>query len=411
MRILFVSNFYPPHEIGGYAQWCQEVALRMIQGGHIVHILTSRFRKQSVIDTDPDWVTRLLHLQADINYYQPLDFLLNWASKESENIAILKRKISKFQPDIIMIWGMWNLSLNIPYNAEQLMPGRVTYYIASYWPMDENLHGQYWRMPARNWYMNVIKYPLKMLALSKLNNSGYPPELNLENSLCCSQFVRRTLVEANCLPTSARVLLGGIDPKPFIKGNRRSRNRDNSLHLVYFGRLVEAKGVHDAISALNILYKKGLANRVDLTIIGDGHPDYIQRLKSMVGDNGLQDKIRFIKWIPRDEIPRYLKQFDVYLFTSLWPEPMARSVMEAMAGCLLVIGSEVGGQVEMLDNNENALTYKAGDAEALANQILRVINDPHLLERLSKSGRELVLNIFNIDRMVNDIETYLASLV
>ena len=46
MRILFLSNFYPPHAIGGYEQWCQEVADRLQARGHVVTVLTSRYGLQ-----------------------------------------------------------------------------------------------------------------------------------------------------------------------------------------------------------------------------------------------------------------------------------------------------------------------------------------------------------------------------
>ncbi len=55
---------------------------------------------------------------------------------------------------------------------------------------------------------------------------------------------------------------------------------------------------------------------------------------------------------------------------------MARTVMEAMAAGLVVIGSEVGGQKEILCNEVNSLTFQPEDAYGLAKQIQRVIQDP-----------------------------------
>ncbi len=68
----------------------------------------------------------------------------------------------------------------------------------------------------------------------------------------------------------------------------------------------------------------------------------------MVASLGLSKQVEFVRQVPRTEIPQWLGGFDLFLFTSIWPEPMARSVMEAMAAGLLVIGSAVGGQMEML---------------------------------------------------------------
>jgi glycosyltransferase involved in cell wall biosynthesis len=114
--------------------------------------------------------------------------------------------------------------------------------------------------------------------------------------------------------------------------------------------------------------------------------------------------------VPRAEVPAWLSRNDVFLFTSIWAEPMARSVMEAMAAGLLVIGSEVGGQIEMMQHGQNALTYPAGDAAALANAIELAFNDPALRARLAHAGQQLVLERFTLQRMVADFEAWLDDL-
>ena len=144
---------------------------------------------------------------------------------------------------------------------------------------------------------------------------------------------------------------------------------------------------------------------------GRGHPDYVASLTTRVDELGLQNQIRFRDWIARADVPDMLRQFDVFLFTSTGPEAMARTVMEAMAAGLLVIGSEVGGQVEMLVNEENSLTFQAEDAETLAGHIERLLREPALLSRLAYAGQQTVLERFSLQRMVDDMETWLASLL
>jgi glycosyltransferase involved in cell wall biosynthesis len=83
---------------------------------------------------------------------------------------------------------------------------------------------------------------------------------------------------------------------------------------------------------------------------------------------------------------------------------MARTVMEAMAAGVLVIGSEVGGQPELLADGSNGLAFRAGDADALADRIARVLEDPSLRQRLAWAGRETVLERFTLERMVMEME-------
>lgn len=415
MRVLFLSNFYPPYDIGGYEQWCQEVAVRLIERGHEVSVLTSRYGLQPGAKTDEPNITRSLYLQADNDYYQPMAFFFQRPYQEQANIRALRQKIEAFCPDIIMVWGMWNLSLNLPHYAEQWLPGRVAYFISNYWPMDTDLHTAYWQLSTRRPLLEAVKRPLRALALAKLRREGYPPQLRLEQAVCCSEYVRHTLVKAGKIPSQAGVLLGGTDPEPFLKHSRLNGNCPDEhqapLQLLYFGRLIHDKGVHTAIEAVGHLKQRGLVDGIKLTVLGSGHPDYEAQLRQRVIELDINRWVQFVPQVPREQVPEWLGRFDIFLFTSIWPEPMARSVMEAMAAGLLVIGTEVGGQVEMLKHGQNALTFQAEDAEALTAHLARVADDPSFRIQLARAGQQLVLERFTLKRMVDEIEQYLEDVV
>jgi glycogen synthase len=407
MRILFISNFYPPYEIGGYEQWCAEIASQLASRGHEIEILTSNYRVGPELNGIVAKISRVLYLESHLSYYRPLDFFQSRMAHEKSNIQMLRRKIDRFQPDIIMVWGMWNLSPYLPYWAEQWMPRRVAYFISNYWPMDIDAHTAYWQLPARHTLMEVIKRPLRKIALSQLRSENYPPQLQLANAVCCSHYVRN-------VPPSSGVLLGGIDPQPFLDSSKLKKDdalsRPGRLNLVYFGRLIRDKGVHTAIEALGLLRQRGIAESVHLTILGSGHPEYEAYLRTMATSLGVEQEIEFVRQVPRPEIPSWLSRFDVFLFTSIWPEPMARSVMEAMAAELLVLGTPVGGQAEMLTNGVNALTFKPDNAPELADLIARVRNDWALRTQLACAGQKLILERYTLDRMATDIENYLYSI-
>jgi glycosyltransferase involved in cell wall biosynthesis len=410
MRLLFLSNLYPPLEIGGYEQWCHEVALRLRRRGHTVHVLTGRHGLNGTPPPEED-VSRTLYLQADVNHYHPSDFFLRRAYHEHSNQQELRRAIGQLDPDLMVVWGMWDLSRSLPFWAEQWMPGRVAYYISSYWPSDVDIHQEYWRLPARRPTIELLKKPLRRLALSQLRREGYPPKLRFEHAVCCSQYVRDTLVQANKLPAGAAVLFGGIDPEPFLQGTGTNDKIENApLRLLYFGSLLPHKGVHTILEALGLLRQRGLADRIALTILGNGHPAYEVKLQALATRLRIDESVHFAGRVSRDEIPFRLRGFDIFLFTSIWPEPMARTVMEAMAAGKLVIGSEVGGQMEMLTNGENSLTFQAEDAEALASHIECVLDEPGLRFRLARAGQAMVLKRFTLQRMVDDIEAWLTSI-
>jgi glycosyltransferase involved in cell wall biosynthesis len=349
-----------------------------------------------------------LHLQADIYHYRPLDFFIKRPAQTWQNKMALRRTIDQARPHVVVVFGMWNLSRKIPDWAERWLGNRVAYYISSTWPSDLDIHFAYWNMPARRGWAEALKDPFRKLALWTLKREHYPPRLAFAHAMCVSRYVRDVLINAGLLTERAGIINNGLDPAVWLQNARQIDELQRCpLRLVYTGSLDQIKGVHTAIEAVRLLKQRGLDGRVDLTIIGGGHPSDEARLRQMVDRFELHQRVHFAGRIERTAIPMTLPQYDVFLFTSCGPEAMARSVMEAMAAGLMVIGAETGGQVEMLEHLQNALTFEAEDALALADCIERAMNDPVLRARLSRAGQKTILDQFTLDRMVDDIEGWL----
>lgn len=223
--------------------------------------------------------------------------------------------------------------------------------------------------------------------------------------------MRNKLLAANVLPHSARVIYNGIDPAPFLQAAADRHADAGELRLVYTGSLLAHKGVHTAIEALGLLKGQDALGGIHLDVVGGGHPDYESQLRARVQALGLGEDVTFRGRMPRSAIPGALTVNDVFLFTSTYEEPIARSVMEAMAAGLAVIGTAVGGQVEMLSNDVNALVYPPDDAERLAACILALKDDPARRARLAQAGQEMVLARFTLDRMVDEMEAWLQEIV
>lgn len=413
MRILFLSNFFPPAGLGGYEQWCQEVAVALRARGHDIVVLTSDYRRYGLDASDPNWIRRELHMEMELESSRnAFNFFTNRNKREKKNLSLIKCLLDDFAPDAALVWGMWNLHRSLPALLEEALPGRLSYYISDYWPTHPSQFENYWNADPRNKFTEIPKLLLKPFALKILSHEKRP-QLKMNHALCCSEFVRDTLVTQGKLSTGI-VLHGGTDPRPFLQafqaGQKPVRSKGSPLRLLYFGRLIPDKGVHTAVEALGLLKKQNRLNGTKLTILGSGDMDYINKLSRSISTLGLLADVEFVPSVARDEMPTWLAKFDAYLFTSIWPEPMARSVMEAMASGLLVIGTRVGGQSEMLVHNENSLTFQAGNAEDLADKIFMAFSDTDLCMQLSKSGQLMILEKFTLERMVNSIEAYLTEM-
>ena len=406
MRILFLSNFFPPARPGGYTQWCHEVTERLAARGHTIGVLTSRYELAKAPAGEQN-IDRLLHLEGDLAYYQPLHFFNRWKKQHRENLAFLEDTVKNFAPDLIFVWGMWALSKALPARAEQLLPGRVVYYLSDYWPATVDMHTTYWQSSTRGWPMRVPKRILSKLALSMLAKEGQP-HLKLEQVICVSSRVRDLLVEAGLPIQHARIIHGGTDVERFLDVRKRGYP-SGRLKLLYAGQLVRHKGVHTAIEAMARLVNKRKVNQITLTLVGSGHPDYEAVLRDLIERERLHDFVTVHKPVSKDEMPAIFQQFDALVFPSIYEEPLARVTQEAMAAGLVVVGTTTGGTGEILRDGETGLTFAPEDAEGLAEQVNRLIVDPYLFCRLAQAGRQTVLENFTLDKMVNEIEAYLVD--
>ena len=406
MRILFLSNFFPPARPGGYTQWCHEVAERLAERGHTIGVLTSRYEAEKA-PADEEEVYRLLHLEGDLAYYQPVQFFATWKKQHRENLRFLEQTVQQFAPDLIFVWGMWALSKSLPALAEKLLPGRVVYFVSDYWPSAVDMHTAYWQSPPQRRSMQVPKAILGRLAASIVAKEG-EPALQFEHVICVSARVRDLLVEAGVPVQHARIIHGGTDMERFQEVRKRDYQKGH-LKLIYAGQLVRHKGVHTAIEAMARLVNKRHVHQITLTLVGSGHPEYEALLHEMVEKERLYDFVKFHDPVSRDKMSQILQEFDVLIFPSIYEEPLARMTQEAMAAGLVVIGTTTGGTKEILSEGETGLTFAPGDADGLADQITRLIFDTELCCRLAESGRQTVLKNFTLEKMVNNIEAYLLS--
>jgi len=80
----------------------------------------------------------------------------------------------------------------------------------------------------------------------------------------------------------------------------------------------------------------------------------------------LESKVQFVNWVARSKIAKILSNHDVFLFTTISAEPFGRTIVEAMAAGLVVIGADVGGSREIFQFYPEEMIFPVNDAEALA---------------------------------------------
>ncbi|MEZ4714386.1 MAG: glycosyltransferase family 4 protein [Caldilineaceae bacterium] len=413
MRLLFLTNFYPPASRGGYEEWCAEVAEWLRAAGHQVRVLTSRHGAQTLDAPDPAWVERRLHLEMELaSLRNAVGFFTQRRARQAENLKLLRMALVQQQPDAIVVWGMWNLPRALPALAEMALPDRTVYYMGDYWPTLPNQFENYWNAAPRNLWTGLPKRLLAPVARRQLRREPRPA-LQLARLLFPTGFMQQEFARQGISPQQARIIPGAIDVSryPFNNTEPNQRNADEPLRLLYVGRLTHDKGAHLAIEAVGQIHQTHPAAPLKLTIVGAGDAPYRAELRALAQKLAVSALVEFVGAQPKEALPQFYQQADIFLFTSLWAEPFGRVLVEAMASGAVVVGAATGGAAEIMQHEGNALTFAPGNVSELVTQIQRLRGDEALQRRLRANARCAAEQKFDIRQMAAGIEAYLEKMV
>lgn len=227
-------------------------------------------------------------------------------------------------------------------------------------------------------------------------------------------LLRRTYTEADCVLGIApyvRETLEGLALRRFevmsetglteLPALDERRSSDEAVRLLYVGRLVRTKGLRDAVRALG---RVATSTGVVLDVVGAG-PDR-SASEALVAELGLGDVVRFHGWQSREQVQRFYREADVFVFPS-YREPGGNVVFEAMGYGLPLVVSDIGGPGAAVDESCAIRVSPANPdqfADDLAAAITRLVDDPHLRVTLGAAARQRVAETALWDRKVEQLE-------
>jgi glycogen(starch) synthase len=164
--------------------------------------------------------------------------------------------------------------------------------------------------------------------------------------------------------------------------------------IVFQGRLVTTKGVGILLEAVRALLAENRA--FELLIIGDG-PE-LGSLERLSRDAPFAGHVRYAGRLSATELDASLAEATVVVVPSLGGEVFGLVVAENMLRGLPVITSDLGAFVEVL--GDAGLTFRTGDAGALARELGLILDDPALAARLARIARQRALEFCDFRRML-----------
>lgn len=400
MRILVVSNFYPPHFIGGYELGCRDIVDALRSRGHDVRVLTSSHG----IDRPQQsgHVYRWLETDLNLKINDPAADWPKVLKKETVNRRAFDRVCRSFAPDLVYVWNATHVSISLAIRAQRRRI-KVCYFISDHWLShweNDALYSLSLRTPRKRhrkfaWHL--------LMAWLHANGTLTRDELDLRCVQFASRFLKQSALDAGRPVANAEVIHWGIDTEQFLFNETAHHPR----RLLYVGQLTPLKGVHTAIEALKKVVEQSPHAETTLTVVGG--PDYDGRLQRLAASRGLEQRVRFTGLLPREQLPAVYHAHDILIFPSVWDEPFSITLLEAMAGGLAVVGTTTGGSAEILSDEVNALIFPKEDASGCAEQIARLLADSALFERIRRGARRTVEARFKLDSMVERIDRELRK--
>ena len=113
-------------------------------------------------------------------------------------------------------------------------------------------------------------------------------------------------------------------------------------------------------------------------------------LKELAKSLGVLDSVRFVGWVPGDELPQYIASADIYVSTALSDAGLAASTAEAMACGLPVIITDFGDNKKWVEDGVNGFIIPSQAPEALASKIVHLLKDEEIRKRFGSINREVI---------------------
>ncbi len=271
----------------------------------------------------------------------------------------------------------------------------------------EVLHANYWLSAvAAHRIKHRLSLPLvatfHTLARVKADAGDEEPEARAraeaETIGCCDAICASNPVEAEQLvgfydadPDRIENVPPGVDHAFFSPGDRSGARSavglDDRPTMLFVGRIQPLKGLPVAVRTLSLLERSDAR----LVVVGgpsgpDGTAELI-RVRAMVSDLGLDDRVIFVEPQPHHALSTWYRSADVVLVPSR-SESFGLVALEAAACGVPVVASAVGGLRTLVIPDETGFLVERGDAQAKATMVDRLLADPPMAESMGRRAAE-----------------------
>jgi glycosyltransferase involved in cell wall biosynthesis len=368
MKILFLSDDFPPQSFGGAGISTYDFALSMKKAGQDVAVITTCRHESEAGEIDYHGL-KVFKIASD---YQA-----RWRAYLSiynpQVLRKLEKVLKKLGPDVVHINNVhfylsyYSIKLSKRYAKKVVFTAR------------DAMSFSFGKLETEKYLKNLDAH-LTMFDQLKQARRRWNPFRNFlirryigyADKLLAVSNALKVALEQNCIRNVA-VMHTGIDVSEY----RASYDKQRKKIIFFAGRLSDAKGARVVEKAMQIISQE------------------MPETKLLTAGTNSQ-------WLNREEMKKAYAASSVVIVPSICFDAFPRTVIEAMAAGRPVVGTRYGGASEAILDGVTGYVVNPFDIKNMAEKIMGLLRDEEMAERFGRAGRERVESKFNIDDKVAD---------
>jgi glycosyltransferase involved in cell wall biosynthesis len=399
MRILVISDHYPPYYKGGHEIRFKITADGLSRRGHEVYVLASNYGVSGKKENDR--ILRLLnyleigHVGGFRKRYKEIKIAL----LGRQNYFITKKAVKYVKPDIVYAGEISHVSM-YPIKAVETYSIPIVHHVGNYYfpQLVEDCILQ--KNPIKRFYRKAIT------GFKGIDNYDFRHIITVSEAVK-KKYVAIGFPERNIKAIHSR----GVPSQSIRKRDLFFAPDKGTIRLLYVGRLKMEKGVHVAIEAVEYLVNHFGMNNLYFDIIGEGDIKYMDVLYRLIEKLNMKNRVSFRKLIQHKDILQVYRNYEILLFPSIWEEPFSGVLIEAMSQGLPIVATRSGGTPELITDGWNGLLVPPDDYKKMAEAVYSLIQNPVMADTMASNGVDLISQKYNIEEIINRIECYLENVI
>jgi glycosyltransferase involved in cell wall biosynthesis len=386
LRIAIIGSTYPRSEEDYEVPWLRESVNRIVARGHQVTVIAPSYYGLKNHLIDGTLVHRFRYAPA---HWEKL------THGEGAPNKLKKKPILKLLTLTYILSGVWS--------AWKVCRAKRIDILHVHWPFP---HGLMALLPA---WLNGVKVVSSCHSAEIALAAGNKLSMGLL-AICLR---RSAAVTANSRHTADLIhKISGLDSEVIPYGvTVRIEPQAPDLPdqpdvplLLFSGRLIQRKGVHFLLRAMPLILAK---RRVRLVITGDGHCR--AEWEALSRELGVAGQVEFAGFVSNERLSEFFRSCTIYVHPAIYDdrgdtEGLGVVLIEALRNRRPVVASRVGGIVDVIKDESTGLLVPEKNPGAIAEAVLRLLDDPALARRLGDEGCAYATRFFDWEAITDQLE-------